>query len=78
MLEKYKDKQMIIAIEELSELQKEISKKLRGTGSNIDLCEEIADVLICLEYIKEYYKLDINTIERFKEIKIIRTKALYL
>lgn len=78
MLEKYQDKQMTIVIEELSELQKEVCKKLRGKENNIDLCEEIADVVICLQYLIQYYNLNENTIEYLKEKKLERTKALYL
>lgn len=44
---------LVIAMEELSELQKEISKYLRGKGNRSDLLQEMADVYICLSYIKE-------------------------
>lgn len=43
------ENQMVVAIEEMSELQKEITKFLRGTGNAGNLAEETADVLICLE-----------------------------
>ena len=41
--------QKIVAIEELSECQKEICKIIRGTGSFEHLAEEIADATIMLE-----------------------------
>lgn len=44
---------LIIAMEELSELQKEVSKELRGKGDSVAILEEIADVYIVLTYIKE-------------------------
>ena len=78
MLERYDKEQMIVAIEELSELQKEVCKMLRGKTLKSDLYEEVADVLICLEYIKEYYNLDNKTIAFYKKKKIERTRALYL
>lgn len=78
MLNKYKDKQMTIVIEELSELQKEVCKALRDKLNIDNLCEEIADVVICLQYLIEYYKLDEKYIEKIKEMKLLRTKELYL
>ena len=44
---------LIIAMEELSELQKEISKELRGKGDSTAILEELADVSIVIYYIKE-------------------------
>ncbi|MCQ2113329.1 MAG: hypothetical protein MJY95_08330 [Bacteroidaceae bacterium] len=41
--------QTIVAIEELSELQKELTKHLRGIGRNECLAEEMADVQIVME-----------------------------
>lgn len=43
------DMQQIVAIEELSELQKEITKSLRGYENRDHLIEEIVDVKIMLE-----------------------------
>ena len=39
----------LICLEELSELQKEITKHLRGKGNMRDLVEEMADVYNCLK-----------------------------
>ena len=44
--------QMIVAVEELSELAKEITKHLRGKGDIYNMCEEIADVEIMVEQLK--------------------------
>lgn len=44
---------LIICMEEMAELQKEISKILRGKGDNFNLLEEVADVLISIGYIQE-------------------------
>lgn len=45
------ENQLVVAIEELSELQKELTKLLRGTGNAGRIAEETADVLICIEQI---------------------------
>ena len=47
--------QSIVALEELSEAQKEICKFLRGEGDIDHLAEEIADAYIMLEQIERMY-----------------------
>lgn len=42
----------LICVEELSELQKELTKQLRNKGNMHDLVEEMADVYICLKTIQ--------------------------
>lgn len=44
---------LIITMEELSELSKEVAKELRGEGNNIGILEELADVQICIYYLQE-------------------------
>lgn len=80
MIEKFGEKQMIVAIEELSELQKEICKKLRNPldGDNKNLIEEIADCYIMLLQIKSFYHIEMNSIIKVMKEKIERTKRLYL
>lgn len=50
--------QLVVAIEELSECQKEICKYLRGYGNAGNLAEEIADATIMLEQLQ--YILGLN------------------
>lgn len=51
-LEHYgKEQQSVIALEELSEAQKEICKFLRGEGDIDHLAEEVADAFIMLEQV---------------------------
>ena len=50
--------QMVVALEELSECQKEICKYLRGTADFDHLAEEIADATIMLEQLR--LALDLN------------------
>ena len=47
--------QSVVAIEELSECQKEICKFLRGGGDRLHLAEEIADATIMLEQLRIMY-----------------------
>lgn len=46
------ENQLTVAIEELSECQKEICKFLRGYGDTGHLAEEIADATIMLEQVR--------------------------
>lgn len=63
---------LIIAMEEMSELQKEISKGLRGKEDLDNILEELADVSIALEYIKMIYGIDQNLINKAINVKIDR------
>lgn len=44
--------QMLVAIEEMSEVVKALTKWLRGTGTKDDVAEEIADATIMLEQLR--------------------------
>lgn len=44
--------QMVVALEELAELQKEITKQLRGKGDRDHLSEEMGDVQIMLDQLE--------------------------
>lgn len=46
------DNQVIVAIEELSELQKELCKHLRGNTNTEHIAEEMADCEIMLDQLK--------------------------
>lgn len=50
--------QYVVAIEELSECQKEVCKMLRGIGDMNHLAEEIADATIMLEQLKMHLNLN--------------------
>lgn len=50
--------QATVAIEEMSEVQKEICKMLRGNGNRENLAEEIADATIMLEQISQIYNIN--------------------
>lgn len=65
--------QKVIAIEELSELQKEITKDLRGEGSKEHIGEEIADCLIMINQLINMYDIDKISLEVIIDEKIERT-----
>jgi NTP pyrophosphatase (non-canonical NTP hydrolase) len=48
---------IIIILEELGELNKELTKALRNKQDRIGIIEETADVLICIEYIKKIFNI---------------------
>ena len=80
-LERYGiERQSLVAMEELSELQKAISKLVRNPeektkplefkGLKNNLIEEMADVLICMDQLIEFYHIqrpDIQDIIRAKQ-----------
>lgn len=67
------ERQSLVAMEELSELQKAISKLVRNPeektkplefkGLRNNLIEEMADVIICMDQLKEYYKIKASDIQ---------------
>lgn len=66
-----KANQLIVALEELSEVQKEICKVMRGQTSLDHLAEEIADATIMLEQVREIFSINDLVCEKMDE-KIIR------
>lgn len=53
-----KSNQLVVALEELSEVQKEICKAMRGNINLDHLAEEIADATIMLEQVRLMYGLN--------------------
>ena len=78
MISKYGKLQLIISIEEMSELQKEICKDLRGKGNREHIIEEMADVQLVLDELKEYYGISQEEVYKVKRAKMLRTEKLYL
>ncbi len=66
------DKQLDMAIEEMSELMKEICKKKRGKDNRVEIIEEIADVYIMLEQLKIICNITQKELDDITEIKIKR------
>ena len=69
-----KTSQMIIAIEELSEVTKEICKVLRGEGNKSHVAEEIADARIMLAQLEILFDCERETRE-WTEYKLTRLRA---
>lgn len=63
--------QLIVAIEELSECQKEICKILRGGEDFRNLAEEVADATIMLEQIRLMFNIN-DCVCNFMDEKIKR------
>ena len=62
--------QMLMVVEEMSELMKEILKNINRKKNNIDaIIEETADVEIMLEQLKENYQI-VEKVEAYKSDKI--------
>lgn len=74
MIGKFGDLQLIIACEELSELQKEICKYLRNKGDKDHIKEEMADVQLMLDELKVFFDISQEEIYRIKRKKILRTQ----
>ena len=66
-----KDAQTKMAIEEMSELMKELCKNYRGKQNINEIAEEIADVEIMLEQLKIIFECSLDVI-RWKEQKMQR------
>lgn len=78
MIEKFgKEAQTIVAIEELSELQKVLCKHLRGQTNFENIVEEIADVKIMLEQLELIFDCDLLVIQEMAK-KLQRTEKRYL
>ena len=69
-----KEAQMIVAVEELAELQKEIIKKLRQKKGNIfSLVEEMADAEIMIDQLKIMFNIGDKELVTERNYKINRT-----
>ena len=65
--------QITVAFEEMSELQKELCKHLRGIGSQENIAEEIADVEIMIEQMKMLFNCETSVLQ-LREKKVKRLK----
>ena len=70
------DIQLVVAIEELSELQKELTKYLRGRRDPIGVIEETADVAIIIGYIMEICGISVNDIYKAMNVKLDRIERV--
>lgn len=63
--------QIMMVFEEMSELQKELCKYLRGKYSPANIAEEIADVEIMLEQLKVIFR-NRALVDRIRANKLVR------
>lgn len=78
------ERQSLVAMEELSELQKAISKLVRNPeektkplefkGLRHNLIEEMADVIICMDQLKEFYQIERPEIQELIQAKQARQR----
>lgn len=68
--------QLVVAVEELSELTKEITKCLRNKGNLDHLAEEVADVEIMVEQVKLIFNVQ-DKVELKKLFKLQRLEKGY-
>ena len=67
--------QLVVAIEEMSELIKEISKNMRGKSNKASLIEEIADVHIMLWQLLYIYNISESELIEEMNKKLTRQEA---
>lgn len=61
--------QLLVCMEELSELTQAISKEIRGKNNRNNIIEEMADVIICLEILKQIFAVTNVEIEEWVKFK---------
>jgi NTP pyrophosphatase (non-canonical NTP hydrolase) len=59
------DLQTVVCMEECSELIQAISKMKRGKDNRDNLIEEMADVMICMDILKQVYGVSDNEIQNY-------------
>lgn len=67
--------QLIMAIEEMSELTKEITKWFRGKRNREEMAGEMADVIIMMEQLKLTFSITDDEINSIVEAKTERLKS---
>lgn len=63
---------LIIVMEELAELAKEISKELRGKGDYINILEELTDVQLGIYCVQEICGIETDKLHKAMKIKMSR------
>lgn len=75
-----KSHQILVAIEELSELQKELTKYLREDSytNSKKICEELADVKVVTEQLEKFFDPEQKLVPFTMDYKLERLKMFYL
>lgn len=67
-----KEHQLVLCMEEMAELTKELSKNMRGFKNTTNISEEMADVEIMLEQLRIIYgnRSEVDTIKAEKLLRL--------
>lgn len=60
----------IIAVQECSELIKELTDNMRGKGDPVGILEEMADVIICMNTIQRIYEISDEDLAKAVNVKL--------
>lgn len=71
------DLSAVIAMEELAELQQEVSKQIRKKGDYYDLLQEIADAYVNIANLEYMFHITKADVEKAINVKIQQTKERY-
>jgi hypothetical protein len=63
--------QLVVAMEELSEVQKELCKAMRGEADIYHIAEEVADATIMLEQVRQIFSIN-NEVCKIMDAKVSR------
>jgi hypothetical protein len=66
--------QLVVALEELSEVAKEICKHMRRKGSTYHLAEEVADATIMLEQVRQIFDIN-DEVCKIMDEKVLRLRV---
>lgn len=67
---------LVIVMEELAELQQQISKYLRGKEDRLGLIEEVADVIMGLDYVKIICNISDEEVNKAMNVKLQRLEQI--
>jgi hypothetical protein len=70
--------QLTVVVEELAELTKEITKRIRSGGNAVKISEELADVEIVLAQLKLMMPETKTRVPMYKHYKMQRLKVIYI
>lgn len=73
-----REHQLAVTIEELAELQKKLTKAIRGKVDDMAIAEEIADVIICIDQLLVMFDPGCEKLEMFKDFKLKRLQRFYI
>ena len=68
------DTKIIVAIEELSELQKELCKRYKGEGDIFCILEEMADCILVLKQLQKIFNISEESLSIAMDVKLNREK----